>query len=144
MCNTWGTFKSPVPRVTHGKHIRGTRGRLVCIFVVCLLVLQEGLQGKICVRLGVVCPLVLREGYQGKACLHICSLSPGAPRRTPGKDFVRLDVVCPLVYSVRSARGRLVCVYVACPQESKAGFLGEGLFCRVFVTVSWFVLLLTR
>ena len=74
--------------------------------------LQEGLQGKICpVRLGVVCPLVLREGYQGKACLHICSLSPGAPRRTPGEDFVRLGVVCPLVYSVRSARQRL---YVWC------------------------------
>ena len=35
----------------------------------------------------VVCPLVLREGYQGKACLHICSLSPGAPRRTPGEDL---------------------------------------------------------
>ena len=70
--------------------------------------LLEGLQGKICpVRLGVVCPLVLREGYQGKACLRICSLSPGAPRRTPGEDFVRLGVVCPLVYSVRSARGRL-------------------------------------
>ena len=63
------------------------------------------------VRLGVACPLVLREGYQGKACLHICSLSPGAPRRTPGEDFVRLGVVCPLVYSVRSARERL---YVWC------------------------------
>ena len=74
--------------------------------------LLEGLQGKICpVRLGVVCPLVLREGYQGKACPRICSLSPGAPRRTPGEDFVRLSVVCPLVYSVRSARGRL---YVWC------------------------------
>ena len=53
-----------------------------------LLAVEEGLQGKICpVRLGVVCPLVLREGYQGKACLHICSLSPGAPRRTPGEDL---------------------------------------------------------
>ena len=77
-----------------------------------MAVLFGHIQGKICpVRLGVVCPLVLREGYQGKACLHICSLSPGAPRRTPGKDFVRLSVVCPLVYSVRSARGRL---YVWC------------------------------
>ena len=54
---------------------------------------------------------MLREGYQGKACLHICSLSPGAPRRTPGEDFVRLGVVFPPVHSVRSARGRL---YVWC------------------------------
>ena len=45
-----------------------------------------------------------------------------------------------LVYSVpwyfeRGTRGRLVCVYVACPQESKVGFLGEGLFSCVFVAV---------
>ena len=85
--------------------------------------LLEGLQGKICpVRLGVVCPLVLREGYQGKACLCICSLSPGAPRRTPGEDFVRLSVVCPLVYSVKSARG----------------MPGEGFMCGVVCLMVYF------
>ena len=25
--------------------------------------------------------------FEGKTCLHICSLSPGAPRRTPGEDL---------------------------------------------------------
>ena len=30
---------------------------------------------------------MFREGYQGNTCLHICSLSPGASRRTPGEDL---------------------------------------------------------
>ena len=65
---------------------------------------------------GVVRLMVYFEmGIMGRLVCHACSLSPD---------------------SERGARGRLVCVYVACPQESKARFLGEGLFCRVFVTVS--------
>ena len=59
---------------------------LFVIYVACLLVLK-GVPGEGFYVPGVVCPLVLREGYQGKTCLHICSLSPGAPRRTPGEDL---------------------------------------------------------
>ena len=67
-------------------HVRGARGRLVYLCVVCLLVLREGCQGEACLSL---CShaglLVLREGRQEKASLSVCSLSPGAPRGVPGE-----------------------------------------------------------
>ena len=65
---------------------------------------------------GVICLMVYFEmGSMGRLVCHVCTLSPGTPRGVPGEG--------------------LSVMFVVCPQESKVAFLGEGLFCRVFVTV---------
>ena len=78
----------------------GPRGRLVCFYVVCLLVYPEkGPRGRL-ICLHVVCPLVHPEkGPRGRLVCPLCSLSPGTG--VPGEGFFCLHVACLLVFLKR-------------------------------------------
>ena len=112
---------------------------------------EEGLSASLLYACSQSFWIELWEKLRGKAGLPICNTSPGALRgarcslcRVPGEGFMfwcSRSVswytlrwvpwgVCSLPpwYSKRGAWGRLVCIYVACPLESKLGSLEKACF----------------